>query len=601
MSKPCLVQTGQGFSVSYNGRFLYSKYAPQKAIVQTVANMQILPGTLILCASPCLWYGLSELLAKLPADCLVLGIEKDAPLHEIAQTELKKIRAAGYDDCKANTTQDTTQGIPVALLEPDELYDIVEIISEGRTRYGATLPPIHRFRRAILLEMSGGTAFYAAEYKKIAFAAENAIATFWKNRLTLTKLGRLFSRNVFHNLAALPRSVPLASYLKKINRPIVVFGAGESAGKTIASVPRGAWQHCYVLCVDAALPVLTACGIEPDGIVAVESQLAIEKAYIGCTDTRATIFADISSRQQVTAHTKGSVCYFASEFAPTHFLADLKDSGLLPPLIPALGSVGLTAVYLALSLRATSGIPVYVTGLDFSFSLGATHTRGAPAHKARLCMTGRLRPPANYDAAFRPGAQFVQGKDGGVFTDTALSGYAQQFAGVFADAENLFDIGEGGLDLGMARVDFVEAVAATDTCGGTQADAEQAKTCPAPAETGGCALAEADGCVLSEANECIPAVEKDCTLGTDCTLAQKVTALFTRERTALERLKDLLVHGDAVRSETISVQEEICALLARREYLYLHFPDGYECRASDISFLKRVRSEIDFFLKDMRV
>ena len=83
-------------------------------------------------------------------------------------------------------------------------------------------------------------------------------------------------------------------------------------------------------------------------------------------------------------------------------------------------------------------------------------------------------------------------------------------------------------------------------------------------------------------------------------LTPQVTAFFAEERKALFRLKDLLVNGDAARSKTMTVQEEIGTILARREYLYLHFPDGYECKPNDISFLKRVRSEIDFFLKDMR-
>ena len=573
--------------------------------MQAVANLELLPGTLVLCASPCLWYGLTELLAKLPADCFVLALEKDENLHEFAKGELKKIRTANTDAMHADATTDATNTdattdatntdatthaspFPVALLEPDELLDIVEIISSGKTKHGASLPPLYRFRRAIILEMSGGTAFFADLYKKIAFATENAIATFWKNRVTLTRLGRLFSRNVFHNLARLPHSTPLASLLKKIDRPIVVFGAGESAGKTIASVPREDWQDYFVLAVDAVLPVLKASGIEPDGIVAVESQLAIEKAYIGCTNAASTannrqtatpnkkktiMFADICSRAQVTAHVgapdDGAVSYFASDFADTHFLKDLQTKGLLPPQVPALGSVGLTAVYLALQLRATTDIPVYVTGLDFSFSLGATHTRGAPAHTARLCMTNRLRPLANYDAAFRPGATCVQGKNGTVYTDQALSGYAQQFAGVFAGTKNLFDIGESGLDLGIARVDFANAIAGADTCSRARADAMQAAKDSAP-------------------------------MGTDRLLSQKVTAFFAEERKALFRLKNLLVNGDAARSKTMSVQEEITAILARREYLYLHFPDGYECRASDISFLKRVRSEIDFFLKDMR-
>ena len=83
--EPCLVKAGQGFSVLYKNRFLYSKYSPQKAIEQTIANLDILPQTLILCFSPCLWYGLKELLAKLPENSLILGIEADKKLFELAE------------------------------------------------------------------------------------------------------------------------------------------------------------------------------------------------------------------------------------------------------------------------------------------------------------------------------------------------------------------------------------------------------------------------------------------------------------------------------------------------------------------------------------
>lgn len=547
--KPCLVRTGQGFSLSYQNRLLYSKYAPQKAIVQTVARLTVLPHTLILCASPCLWYGLSELLAKLPASCFVLGIEADENLHDVAAAELRNILAQWQAE--------HGEPPPVALLRRDEILDIVEIIMAGRSQ-SISLPPIHSFRRAILLEMSGGTAFHADQYQQIACAVENAIASFWKNRITLTKLGRLFSRNVFRNLAALPRSVPLAAFLKSVDRPIVVFGAGESAGQTIAETPHDAWKSYFVLAVDAALPVLVANGIVPHAVVAVESQLAIEKAYIGCTGLDIMLFADLSSRRQVTAHTAGAVSYIASQFADTRFLTDLRARGLLPPDVPALGSVGLTATYLALNLRATPAVPVYVTGLDFSFSPGATHTRGAPAHTARLIAANRLMPAANYDAAFRPGARFVPGKNGIVCTDKALSSYARQFAGFFGSAENLFDLGKSSLPLGIARAD-----------------------------------------AITDAPPIAYPRTKSKTTYTD-NVQQAVDAFFAQENAALERLKALLMHGERVKSPGMTVREEIAQLLARREYLYLHFPDGYQCNVDDLSFLKRVRSEIDFFLKDIQ-
>jgi hypothetical protein len=46
-------------------------------------------------------------------------------------------------------------------------------------------------------------------------------------------------------------------------------------------------------------------------------------------------------------------------------------------------------------------------------------------------------------------------------------------------------------------------------------------------------------------------------------------------------------------------EKEIYAILSDHEYLFLHFPDGYKPSTAP-SFLKRVRAEIDFFLKDIR-
>ena len=62
--KPCLVNTSQGFSILYKEKYLYSKYNPSKAIIQKINELNILPGTIFLCFSPVLSYGLKELTEK---------------------------------------------------------------------------------------------------------------------------------------------------------------------------------------------------------------------------------------------------------------------------------------------------------------------------------------------------------------------------------------------------------------------------------------------------------------------------------------------------------------------------------------------------------
>ena len=84
--KPCLVDTGQGFSVLYRDRYLYSRHSPARAVTTAASGFDILPETLVICFSPLLGYGLSELLSRLPDTGFILGIEADKELSTIPFT-----------------------------------------------------------------------------------------------------------------------------------------------------------------------------------------------------------------------------------------------------------------------------------------------------------------------------------------------------------------------------------------------------------------------------------------------------------------------------------------------------------------------------------
>ena len=72
------------------------------------------------------------------------------------------------------------------------------------------------------------------------------------------------------------------------------------------------------------------------------------------------------------------------------------------------------------------------------------------------------------------------------------------------------------------------------------------------------------------------------------------------EKNALERIKKLLSDGRDKEQTQENFELELENLISEREYLFLHFPDGYKCDTKNTSFLKRVRSELDFFLKDIK-
>ena len=70
------------------------------------------------------------------------------------------------------------------------------------------------------------------------------------------------------------------------------------------------------------------------------------------------------------------------------------------------------------------------------------------------------------------------------------------------------------------------------------------------------------------------------------------------EKEALLKARDLLTNGDnsQYRDKNAGLNSQLTEILAPRDYLYIHFPDGTHF-STEPQFLKRVRAEIDFFLK----
>lgn len=539
--KPCAVQkieTSQGFSVSYQNHLLYSKYNPKKNILSIVENLQFLPGTIILCNSPLLGYGIAELLQKLPENCLLMLCEAEKALYDFSVLE-------GVFECRDDRLH---------YCEPDNLNNLPLRLYE--------LAKTGLYKRVTRIDMSAGTQFHKDFYDKLFTASSDSVMTFWKNRITLTKFGRRYSKNLFENLHYLAASPSITEYFNSVSKPIIVFGAGESTQSFISSLQAQSEKQSFltdyfILCADTALQPLLKNGIKVDGVFVEEAQSVITKAFIG-TAKDSHIFAGLSSIPNL-AHRAGSqnISYFFTEYSEGQFFDSLKSQKFMPPANKPFGSVGLTAVYYALRFRKDDSVPVFVCGLDFSYSTGLTHTKGALAHTLRLTGSNRLLPIANYAAAFGNGTEKLTGKNRKtVITTPTLKNYALIFQNFFADEKNLFDAGESGIDLGLPRADM---------------------ECLVPAgqikenNTGHCEAEDRSN-----------------------PLAKDIDAYLANERQALEYLRDLLTGKTELKDEKLL--EEIKKVAEPREYLYLHFADGYKFSINQ-SFLNRIRTEIEFFLK----
>ena len=202
--KPCAVQkieTSQGFSVSYKDHLLYSKYNPKKNIVSAVENLQLLSDTIILCCSPVLEYGITELLQKLPQNCLLVLCEAEKSLYDFSVAE----GIYNFSDKRVFTCP------------PEKLNELPLFIYK--------LAASELYKRAVRIDMSAGVQFNKDYYDELFTACSESVMTFWKNRITLTRFGRRYSKNLFENLHYLGDSKPISAFFATVEKPLIVFGA----------------------------------------------------------------------------------------------------------------------------------------------------------------------------------------------------------------------------------------------------------------------------------------------------------------------------------------------------------------------------------------
>ena len=525
-TKPCLVQTSQGFSVSYKDKLLYSKYAPAKAITSYIEKLEILPQTLILCVSPILSYGLQELNQKLPADCIMLACEYDKALYDFMLDQPGLVKSETF-----------------SILSKEELLELGPLLTKRNAtlQSGFTLPPCGTFRRIIRIDFSAGAQFSTQLYDKVLENATNALMTFWANRVTLVKFGRKYCTNFFKNLSILDRTTPLQNFFGKIEKPVLVFGAGETASLGIEKINKTGRSNYYILCADTALQPLLTSGISPDGVFIEEAQNVISKCFIGTKNPDIHIFAGLSSIHSITRFFKSEqISFFTTEFTQAEFLDRFDSLGILPPKNDPFGSVGITAYYYAILFRKDTTIPIYTFGLDFAYSAGRTHTKGTMADNARFMTSNRIKTDGNYAAAFNEPA-FKKNKT--MYTTPIMARY-----------ENLL--------MALRQAQEPQTLAQEPHIQAQEHQKEKSTAVVEPVET-----------------------------------TNKITQILKEEVSSLQELKSLLTGEKQL--PTDQLEKEITQLVQKREYLYLHFPDGHKFAYTQ-SFLNRVRVEIEYYLKILK-
>jgi len=546
----------QGQPFVHKGKTLLSGIDPVRRAEKAADAVSIKDRTLFLCPSPIFGYGLIRLLERIKTEsssCAVLCVEVEPELYDLA-----------VNNIDSSITSDK-------MFRLTDICDKTQLAVFVKETWGA-----RAFSRVEMIKFTGGYQIFSQVYDSLCDTLRREIAIDWSNALTLTKLGRLYIRNAVRNLK-LVSQFPSISQLSFGEAPVLVLGAGPSLDETLDALNSVKDRYFKIVCVDTCLGALKDRGIVPDLVIILESQHWNLKDFIGCKGWKVPVAIDISSLPASAYLLAENGYLFFTPWTTLNIFERLNKAGLLPASVPPLGSVGLTAVELA--RRLTSG-KIICAGLDFSFTADKFHARSTPGHKTHLNLQTRFRRIFNKTAYDSASLAAVSKSGFSVHSNPALKNYRALFEQEFSGDSRVFDIEGTGLPLGVKTLAMEEAMdilkmntedftRGHGVCG-ERREEFKLPSFPTPASSASLRLRENSSGIIS---------------------------FIEDEKKLLEELRGILS------GEVQASKERLSELIAECDYLWAHFPDyaggsqTISANANDVSFLKRLRTEIDPMLK----
>jgi len=432
MNAPRLVETDRGATVFAANRYLYSRRSPVDRPARIAGETPVLERCLYVIPSPLLGYGLDVLAGRIPESSRILALETSQELFGL---------------CCPSVSADLLNHPRITWARLDDIESLHAVVREIG---------LWRFRRIRRVDLNAGADLDAARYSEFLRFLHSDLENYWRNRHALGRFGRHWIRHLLANLADIAMSEdvfrPITDYVVP-GIPVVV-GAGPSLDAGIPFL-RDNRSRLTVLAADTALPALLGSGIRPDAVVVLETQSWNLLDFHGAIGSGIPVMADITAYPGTLRGTGGPCYLFSSTFADLNALDRLETAGARPPSIPALGSVGLAAVDIALSSPAPT---VLVTGLDFCYAPAQSHARGSSVHRWQTYRRRRLEPHPGFERAMgRPRTEARSADGRRVTTDAVLSSYADLFRDRFAASGRLRILEPGGIDLGVPMISASEA------------------------------------------------------------------------------------------------------------------------------------------------
>lgn len=235
---------------------------------------------------------------------------------------------------------------------------------------------------------SGLYANYFAETKKrlVELAAMGK-----QNARTIETLGAEWRKNIFENLPAILKSPPVSSLFGEFSGiPAVIVAAGPSLDKNARFLSSLAGS-AIIIAVDTAVRPLLLAGVQPDIVMALDSQTENYQHLAGVDLPNALYALNPVVNHRIVKERRGPMVftgYTEPLFEWVETVIGARGS------VRTGGSVATSAFDLAVKMGCS---PVIFVGQDICYSSNATHADGT-THLASLSVIGGLPPEATVEA-----------------------------------------------------------------------------------------------------------------------------------------------------------------------------------------------------------
>lgn len=279
-------------------------------------------------------------------------------------------------------------------------------------------------RRLAVLSNQALERAFPAWYAPLRAAADRYASKEGINENTLRRFGRLWVRNLAHNLplvGRLPGTARLEGRFEGL--PILVLAAGPSLDLVLPLLPA-LRERLVLVCVDTALRTVLRAGIEPDFLIVVDPQYWNWRHLEGLASPSSILVSESAAWPAVFRFSARATFLCGSLF-PLGLAIEARAGA--KGRLGAGGSVATTAWDFARVLGAGT---VYMAGLDLGYPGGQTHARASLFEQRSLSAGHRLAPAETAKAAalFSGGATWAQDAAGRALrSDQRMALYAWWF------------------------------------------------------------------------------------------------------------------------------------------------------------------------------